>query len=131
MRPFHHYDGHLPASFLVFGHGDVPIVRGQFVRDLDYAFLAEPSDSGEDPSRSEASLARRLFRSISLDTLPPPEERLVEFLLLLPVAALMVCVFRNVIGLISFGTFAPALVGLAFRELESWPGILIFGAFVL
>ena len=56
---------------------------------------------------------------------------MVEFLLLLPVAALMVCVFRNVIGLNSFGTFAPALVGLAFRELESLPGILIFVCLVL
>ena len=131
MCAFHHYDGHLPPSFLVFGHGDVPIVRGKFVRDLDYAFLAEPSDSEDGLSRSEVSPVRRLFRSISLDTLPPPEERLVEFLLLLPVAALMVCVFRNVIGLNSFGTFAPALVGLAFRELESLPGILIFVCLVL
>jgi hypothetical protein len=131
MCTFHHYDGHLPSSFLIFGHGDVPIVHGKFVRDLDYAFLAEPSDSAEGASRTEASLARRLFRSISLDTLAPPEERLVEFLLLLPVAALMVCVFRNVIGLNSFGTFAPALVGLAFRELESLPGIMIFVFLVL
>jgi hypothetical protein len=131
MCTFHHYDGHLPPSFLVFGHGDVPIVRGKFVQDLDYAFLAEPSDSEGNSSRAETSAVRRLFRSISLDTLPPPEERLVEFLLLLPVAALMVCVFRNVIGLNSFGTFAPALVGLAFRELQSLPGILIFVCLVL
>ena len=131
MCTFHHYDGHIPNSFLVFGHGDVPIVRGKFVQDLDYAFLAEPSASEEGTGPPELSVVRRFFRCISLYTLPPPEERLVEFLLLLPVAALMVCIFRNVIGLNSFGTFAPALVGLAFRELESMPGILIFVSLVL
>jgi hypothetical protein len=58
--------------------------------------------------------------------LPPEEQRLAKFLLLLPVAALIVCVFRNVIGIVTFGTFAPALLGLAFRDVASLPGILVF-----
>src|SRR5208337_4011309 len=32
----------------------------------------------------------------------------------------------NLIGLTSFGVFAPALVGLAFRDLRSLPGIFVF-----
>jgi len=64
-------------------------------------------------------------------TLDEGEGPLVEVLLLLPVAALIICVFRNVIGLSSFGTFAPALVGLAFRELRSLPGILVFVSVLL
>src|SRR5262249_25319715 len=54
-----------------------------------------------------------------------------EFLLLLPIAALIVCIYRNIIGLGSFGTFAPALVGLAFRDLGGLPGILVFVSIVL
>jgi hypothetical protein len=42
-----------------------------------------------------------------------------------------VCLFRNVIGLASFGTFAPALLGLAFREFHSMPGLLVFVCIVL
>ena len=68
---------------------------------------------------------------MSLFSLPPPEQRLVEFLLLLPIAALIVCIYRNIIGLQSFGTFAPALVGLAFRDLHSLPGMLVFVSIVL
>src|SRR5205823_6300430 len=68
---------------------------------------------------------------VSLYALRPAEQRLVEFLLLLPIAALIVCIYRNLIGLISFGTFAPALVGLAFRDLGSLPGILLFVSIVL
>src|SRR5262245_4269583 len=57
--------------------------------------------------------------------LPAAERQLVEFLLLLPVAALVCCVVRNVIGLHTFGTFAPALLGLSFREVESLVGVFV------
>jgi 7 transmembrane helices usually fused to an inactive transglutaminase len=53
------------------------------------------------------------------------ERRLIEFLLLLPAATLLVCFFRNVVGLSSFGTFAPALLGLAFREVNSLFGVFL------
>jgi 7 transmembrane helices usually fused to an inactive transglutaminase len=58
--------------------------------------------------------------------LPTADRQLVEFLLLLPVAALVCSVTRNLIGLHTYGTFAPALLGLSFREVES-----PVGAFVL
>jgi hypothetical protein len=41
------------------------------------------------------------------------------------VAALVCCVVRNVIGLHTFGTFAPALLGLSFREVESAVGVFV------
>jgi 7 transmembrane helices usually fused to an inactive transglutaminase len=69
------------------------------------------------------------LRSASAPLIPPDlpsaERQLVEFLLLLPVAALVCCVVRNVIGLHTFGTFAPALLGLAFREVESPLGVFV------
>jgi hypothetical protein len=61
----------------------------------------------------------------SPNRLPSAERRTVEFLLLLPVATLLVCVCRNVIGLNPFGTFAPALLGLAFREARSPLGVAV------
>lgn len=57
--------------------------------------------------------------------LPAADRQLVEFLLLLPVAALVCCVVRNVIGLHTYGTFAPALLGLAFREVDSPVGVFV------
>ena len=71
------------------------------------AFVVEPTAQTARASAEEAPL-RAFFARISLHSLPPAEGRLVEFLLLLPVAALIICVFRNLIGLQSFGTFAPA-----------------------
>jgi hypothetical protein len=57
--------------------------------------------------------------------LPPADRQLVEFLLLLPVATLVCCVIRNVIGLHTFGTFAPALLGISFRDVESAVGVFV------
>jgi hypothetical protein len=129
--PAYHALGRVPASYLVFNYGDYPVVRGRNVRDLKYAFLVERSTGDEDVAAADSSSLRRLFTRLSLYALPPPEQRLVEFLLLVPIAALIVCIYRNVIGLGSFGTFAPALVGLAFRDLGGLPGILVFVSIVL
>ena len=55
----------------------------------------------------------------------PSDRSMVEFLLLLPPATLLVCLLRNLVGLNSFGAFAPALLGLSFREVESVIGIFV------
>ncbi len=57
--------------------------------------------------------------------LAPADRQMVEFLLLLPPATLLICLFRNVVGLNSFGTFAPALLGLSFRDVESLLGVFV------
>ena len=53
------------------------------------------------------------------------DKRTIEFLILIPPATLLVCIFRNIIGLNSFGTFAPALLGLAFRDVHSPIGVFV------
>jgi hypothetical protein len=129
MCPLHHHFGHLPHTFLVFGYDDFKVVHGRNVRGLDSAFWVEraPRAAGT----ADPSWVHRAFSAFSPFALPPAEKRLVEFLLLLPVAALIVCFFRNVIGLTTFGTFAPALLGLAFREVHSLVGIAVFVGILL
>jgi hypothetical protein len=131
MCPFYHHYGSVPSSYLVFGFGDLAVVRGRHMSDLESAFLVEHVSANELLGSGDQSGLRKALLTVSLFMLPPTEQRLVEFLLLLPVAGLIVCLYRNVIGLASFGTFAPALVGLAFRDLHSVPGILVFVAILL
>ena len=124
MCPSHHLFGKVPSTFVVFGVGDRPAVTAKRVTGLKYAFLVERL--GREGDAPEKSALRRGFESLSLYQLPPSDRRLVEVLLLMPLAALIVCVSRNVIGLGSFGTFTPALIGLAFHDLNSWPGLFVF-----
>src|SRR5262249_51507521 len=41
LCPFYHHFGRVPPTYLVFGFGDLPVVRGRQARNLDYAFLVE------------------------------------------------------------------------------------------
>jgi hypothetical protein len=131
MCPCYQSYGKVPRTYLVFGFGDHPLVRGRGFRNLDYRFLVERLSAEAAAPPEQQTLVRRMLTFASFHALPPAEQRLVEFLLLLPIAALIVCIFRNVVGIGSFGTFAPALLGLAFRELHSLPGILVFVSIVL
>jgi hypothetical protein len=131
MCPVTKHYGHVPPTFLTLGFGDQSVAKGnKHVKDLDYGFLVERTGAAE-LNQAQGSPWRRFFLAVSLYNLPPSEQKLVEFLLLLPVAALIICIYRNLIGVNSFGTFAPALVGLAFRELHNLPGILVFMSILL
>jgi hypothetical protein len=124
MCPYHHAFGKVPSTFLILGYGDRPVVSARRASGLQYAFVAEKL--GRDGPAPEESFAKRAFKRLSLFQLPPGDRRIVEVLLLLPLAALIICVFRNVIGLTSFGLFTPALIGLAFHDLNSLPGLGVF-----
>jgi hypothetical protein len=134
MCPFHkgqRFFGRVPPTYLVLALGDFPLVTARRVGDLKCAFLVEKLGRDGDAAPAE-SRCKRAFKALSLATLPPTDRRLMEILLLLPLAALIICLFRNVIGLHSFGTFAPALIGLAFHhDFNSLPGILVFVTILL
>lgn len=130
MCPYYRLFGRVPSTYLIFGFGDRPLVTARRVSDLKYAFLVERVGKEAPTERVESSW-QKAFKTLSLYQLPPGDRRLVEVLLLMPVAALIVCVFRNVIGLHSFGTFSPALIGLAFHDLNSLPGLLVFISILL
>jgi hypothetical protein len=130
MCPFHRVFGRVPSTYLIMGLGDRPLVTGKRVEGLKWSFLVTRIDK-EEAAQPKATLWKRGFKKLSLYSLSPGDRRLVEILLLLPVAALVICIFRNIIGMHSFGTFAPALIGLAFHDLHSLPGIGVFVAILL
>jgi hypothetical protein len=77
-------------------------------------------------ARNQWEQESQFFETFTPLRLPPTEQKLLEYLLLLPISATIVCFCRIVIGLATFGTFAPALLGLAFREMASGIGIFVF-----
>jgi hypothetical protein len=129
MDPTHHHFGaaRFPDNYLVLQLGDQPVsATGARVRATRLAVidLHESLASGTPPP----SAARRVWRRLSLANLRPEEQVWVKFLLLLPVAAVVVCVFRTVVGISTFGTFGPALLGLVCRDVSDFPWAL--GLFV-
>lgn len=130
MCPYYHHYGQIPRTFLVFGYGDVRMARGRNVRNLSCAFHVARLPAEAVPA-VDAPWWKRLFVRLSPFQLPATDRNVVEFLLLLPIAALIICIFRNVVGLPSFGTFAPALVGMVFRDAPNGLGIVVFVGLIL
>jgi hypothetical protein len=118
-----------PADYLVLLIGDVDLVRAEGAT-AQPRFVVERLDH---PANDEASPRATGWRQVlSFYNLPPGEQQLVKFLLLLPLAALIVSIFRTMIGIPTFGTFAPALMGMAFLDLKVLPlGLALFLLVVL
>ncbi len=62
----------------------------------------------------------KIFESIGIS------QNLLKIILMIPLGALVVVIFRNIIGLETFGTFLPALIATAARETGLWWGLLGF-----
>ncbi len=115
-----------PTNYLVVRIGDGPIVSGPGSPRVSL-FARALADHPADETRIQA-----FWRAVSLSSLPPAEQHLARFIVLLPVATVVVSFIRVVIGYHTFGVFSPALLGLIFRDLRSlaW-GLGIFAATVL
>lgn len=62
----------------------------------------------------------KIFESIGIS------QNLLKIILMIPLGALVVVIFRNVIGLETFGTFLPALIATAARETGIFWGMVGF-----
>lgn len=56
---------------------------------------------------------------------------LIMVILMVPIAASVVCISRNLIGLVPFGTFMPALIAVSFLDTGFFLGSILFGSVVI
>jgi hypothetical protein len=68
--------------------------------------------------------------AVSLYRLPVGSQAALRILLILPIGALIISIFRNLIGLRTFGTFMPLLIALALRELSLTLGLSLVGSVI-
>lgn len=120
-----------------FGHGVEPmfaLLRGDgglLVRPEGLEHVDVRVSVAREGSGTEELLARRaahgesLLDRLSLRTLPPRSQLMFQVLLLVPLGALIVSLFRNVVGLPTFGTFMPILIALALREMRPLVGVTV------
>ena len=66
----------------------------------------------------------------SLLGLPIENQSVYQTLLTVPVGVFLLLIFKNIIGIKTFGTFTPVLIALAFREAPLFWGILLFSLVV-
>ncbi|MEM9548279.1 MAG: 7TM domain-containing protein [Bacteroidota bacterium] len=110
----------LPANYLKLYTGDKFLFSYNSNLDFDYQFIirrkyktfAEAQAKGPHlwPLLSELQIPLNLLRTI----------------MLLPLAALLIAIFRNVVGIKTFGILLPALIGLALVNVDLATGLLAF-----
>ncbi len=64
-------------------------------------------------------------RVFDLDRLPMAIQDIIAVLLIMPIGALATAVFRNIVGLPTFGTFTPSLIAISFNFADWRTGVLI------
>ncbi len=127
--PTNHHEASLPASYLALYRGDEALFKHTSDINFDYHFEAEAEVVPSPRARESFKVFNvwALFERLGMPF------SLLRTILMLPIGALVVVVFRNVIGMPTFGTFLPALIAAAAGETgAAWgsAGVLLIVAVV-
>ncbi len=115
--PTRGYFGKVPKNYLILRAGGEPIFEGIGTKSFSYLFtITRQPETLLQLYTGDSSPPNGLLRYVSLFSLPVKTQIFFRILLLIPVGALIVAIFRNVIGVPSFGIFTPILIALAFRD---------------
>ena len=122
----------IPANYLTLYYGDLVLFKHTANVNFQYFFkitkqLVPQHDAQTALSQSSLNITNLYahFERVGIS------QNLLKILLMLPLGALVTVVFRNVIGLETFGTFLPALIAAAARETGLLWGMIGFLGIVL
>lgn len=125
-----------------------------YAREISPNFVAVRRDGGEGDELFEGSGIDNLSPTFTIKRLPPPEQLLqaetrrpsqildltrlpvemhevMSLMLMLPLGALITAIFRNIIGIRTLGTFAPALLAMSFIYAAWGTGVVILLAVLI
>ena len=118
--PTNHHVAALPAHYLTLYYGDEALFK--HTSDTNFHYQYEIETQLVPSPRAKSALGSfnvwAMFERLELPF------SLLRTLLMLPLGALVVVLFRNVIGMPTFGTFLPALIAAASSETGALWGLV-------
>jgi hypothetical protein len=122
----------LPDDFLIWHESSEPLASVEGAKGNPQVVISVARTYREivQVARKRAGEQGSRIIEFSLLTLPINVQNVYRVLVMLPLGALLLVFLRNVIGLKTFGTFMPILIGLAFRETQLLWGIVLFATLV-
>jgi hypothetical protein len=116
-----------PDDYLVLWRGMEHLVQLEGGRRLDTLISVRRSEQAAMRAAAvRGSVISPHLLQFSLFSLPIQTQEVYRVLLLIPLGAFLLVIFRNVIGVKTFGTFMPVLIALAFRETQLLWGVVLF-----
>jgi hypothetical protein len=121
----------LPKHFLVWQYGSEVLfdVTGGKNPQFSLTVSPTPMNALSAAKKRGLQLDSKLMR-FSLLELPVNVQETYKILLMIPIGAFIILLLRNFIGLMTFGTFMPVLIALAFRETQVIWGMVLFTVIV-
>lgn len=121
----------IPSNYLTLYYGDLVLFKHTTNVNFQYFYkitkrLVPRVETQEALSGSMLNIFNiyPIFERIGIS------QNLLKIILMIPIGALVTVVFRNVIGLETFGTFLPALIAAASRETGLFWGVVGFVAVI-
>ncbi|MBI2399465.1 MAG: UUP1 family membrane protein [Deltaproteobacteria bacterium] len=128
--PFDALNNHfaeLPSNYLTLYYGDQSLFKHTTNVNFKYFFkITKRLVPKREAQEAMGSSVLNIFNIYSVFERIGVSQNLVKIMLMIPIGALVTVVFRNVIGLETFGTFLPALIAAAARETGLIWGIIGF-----
>jgi len=121
--PHKGYKYEIPINYLPVSKGNPDVVRGDNLSKLTTEIeISQIIDRKDYYLKKEKSL----LDVINLSRLSLETRQSLAILMLLPLGALFTTLVRNFVGIRTYGTFTPALIGLAARYADWVTALMIF-----
>ena len=118
----------VPKSFVVFQRGGNSLidVTGGYESAIKFSVMKSVRSSfGMAGHRAKLADDKSLF-DYSIYNLPLNQQNALKWLMIFPLAILVVVIMRNVVGIPTMGTFTPMLISMALVEAGFWYGLVCF-----
>lgn len=122
----------IPEDFVVFQRGGTSLVdvEGGVDSVTKYSVLKSVNSSFKMAKHRAKSAEQELLFNYSIYNLPINQQNAVKWLMIFPLAILIVVLLRNVVGIKTMGTFTPMLISMALIETGFWAGLISFSIII-
>ena len=122
----------LPKKWIVFQRGGISLLDVRGGEDSKVMFsvmksVATPMKMAEHRVKANHKLSEYEY---SIYTLPLLEQNTLKWLMIFPLAILVVVILRNVIGVSTMGTFTPMLLSMSLVKTGFIPGLVCFSIMI-
>lgn len=130
LSPVGEFLGQRPKDLLSLHVGEEQLISGTAVSALGYQFHTRRERLRPEELATMMMPTNPVLSAVSLYRTPLSVQNNLRLLLLMPLGALLVAFFRNLVGLPTFGTFLPILLALSLRTTRLFDGLLLLAVVV-
>lgn len=117
----------IPDNYFPWWRGATAFIQSSMPGEVEaMTAVARATETTELSALVPLTFMERRVLDFSLLTLPLDTQQVYRVILMVPLGVLILVLLRNVVGVVTFGTFMPVLIALAFRETTLLWGIALF-----